>query len=238
MKKKILILLVNIGYDSIADRRGHGIIHRAEPVQAVFLSRRGYDVIDIIDNKTYEDRKPVLQKYRELKTDEKKADFLQKMEHIGISQGQENIRLWRFFEMLKSNSIVVNSDVLKILVKKEPHTATEFYRTGHSVKMINELMKIGLKEKAGTLTVYVARGPECKVQPETIIFGLKELFRQKTEKNPRSMNSPLLDIRQSLRMYENKWNKQNEDVIQAFRAAVQRAEKEAQEYLESEKKAS
>ena len=228
-------LLVNTGYDSIADRRGHGIIHQAEPVQAVFLSRRGYDVIDIIDNKTYEDRKPVLQKYRELETDEKKADFLQKIENIGISQGQENVRLWRFFEILKSNSIIVNSDVLKILVKKEPHTATEFYRTGHSVKLINELMKIGLKEKAGTLTVYVARGPECKIQPETIIFGLEELFRQKKNKDPKSMDSPLLDIRQALRMYENKWNKQNEDVIQAFRKSLKKAQDDAAEYLESEK---
>jgi len=232
------VLLIRIGYDSIADRGGKRVIHSAEPTQAVFLARRGYKVLEIIENKSYEDRKPVLQKYRELETDEKKADFLQKMEHIGISQGQENIRLWRFLEKLKSNSIIVNSDVLKILVKKEPHTAAEFYRTGHSNKVINELMKIGLKEKADTLTVYVARGPECKIQPETIIFGLEELFRQKTEKNPKSINSPLLDIRQSLRMYENKWNKQNEDVIQAFRKAIKKAQDDAAEYLESEKKAS
>jgi hypothetical protein len=229
------VLLIQIGYDSIADRGGKRVIHPAEPTQAVFLARRGYKVLEIIENRTYEDRKPVLQIYRELKTDEEKANFLQKIENDGITQGQESVRLWRFLEKLKSNNIIVNSDVLEALVKKEPHTATEFYRTGHSVKVINELMKIGLKEKASTLTVYVARGPECKIQPETIIFGLEELFRQKTEKNPKSINSPLLDIRQSLRMYENKWNKQNEDVIQAFRKATKKAQDDATEYLESEK---
>ena len=232
------VLLIHMGYDSIADRGGNRVIHSAEPIQAVFLTRRGYKVLDIIENKTYQDRKPIIQQYRELKTDEKRAEFLQKMENQGISQGQENVRLWRFLETLKSNSIVVNSDVLEILVKKEPHTAAEFYRTGHSNEVINDLMKIALKEKADTLTVFCARGPECKIKPETIIFGLKELLRQKTDANPKSMNSPLLDIRQSLRMYENKWNKQNEDVIQAFRKALNKAQTDATEYLKSEKKAS
>ncbi len=232
------VLLIRIGYDSIADRGGKRIIHQAEPVQAVFLTRRGYKVLEIIENKTYEDRKPILQQYRELKTDEKRADFLQRMENNGIVQGQENVRLWRFLETLKSNSIIVNSDVLEILVKKEPHTAADFHRTGHSDKVINDLMKIGLKEKADTLTVYVARGPGCKIKPETIIFGLKELLRQKKDTNPKSRDNPLLDIRQSLRMYENKWNKQNEDVIQAFRKAKAKAQSDVTEYLKSEKKAS
>lgn len=228
------VLLIRIGYDSIADRSGNRVIHQAEPVQAVFLGRRGYKVLDIIENKSYANRKPVLQQYREKKTDVEKAKFLQKMENYGISQDQENVRLWRFFEKLKSNSIIVSAKVLEILAKLEPHTAAEFYRTGHSDKVINDLMKIGIKEKADTLTVYVSRGPECKIKSETIVFGLDELFIQKTDKNPKSMNNPLLDIRQSLRLYENKWNRQDEKVIQAFRAAQQRAEKEAQEYLDSQ----
>ena len=90
-------------------------------------------------------------------------------------------------------------------------------------------MRIALKEKADNLTVFLSKGPETQITPETIIFGLEELVRQKGNRDPK------LDIRQSLRLDENKWNKQNEDGIQAFRAAKQRAEKEAQEYVNSEK---
>lgn len=39
-----------LGYESIADRAGRGIIHEAEPIQAVFFSSRGYDVVDAFDN--------------------------------------------------------------------------------------------------------------------------------------------------------------------------------------------
>ena len=39
-----------LGYESIADRRGKGIIHEAEPIQAVFFSSKGYKVIDAFDN--------------------------------------------------------------------------------------------------------------------------------------------------------------------------------------------
>ncbi len=221
-------LLVNIGYDSIADRGGKGVIHSAEPVQAVFLARKGYKVLDIIENKTYEDSKPVIQQYREMKTDVEKAKFLQKIENHGISQGQENVRLWRFFEKLRNQSIIVSAKVLKILAKEEPQTVSEFYRTGHTKQVINDLMKIAIEEKAETLNVYLARGPECKIAPETIIFGLEELLRQKKDKNPKSINSPLLDVRTALRLYENKWNKQDEKVIQAFRAATKKVESEAQ----------
>jgi len=231
------VLLANIGYDSIADRGGNRVIHPAEPIQAVFLARRGYKVLEIIENKTYEDRKPIIQTWRELKTNEEKVEFLQKVEHGKIIQRQESISLWRFLEKLKSYSIILNASVLEDFVKKEPHTASEFYRTGHSNKVINNCMKIGIKEKAKNLSVYLSRGPKCKIQPETIIFGLEELFRQKKSKDPKSIDSPLLDIRQALRLYENNWNKQTEDVIQAFRAALQKAEKEAQEYVDSQKAA-
>jgi hypothetical protein len=39
-----------LGYESIADRDGSGIIHEAEPIQAVFFSSKGYKVIDAFDN--------------------------------------------------------------------------------------------------------------------------------------------------------------------------------------------
>ena len=204
-------------------------------MQAVFLARRGYKVLEIIENKTYEDKKPAIISYQQEKTDEDKAKFLQKVEHGNILQGQESVRLWRFFETLKSNSIVVSEKVLKILAKLEPHTARDFYLTGHTKQVINDCMKIALKEKVDNLTVFLEKGPENQITPETIIFALDEMFIQKTDKNSKSKNNPLLDIRQSLIMYKNKWKKQDEKVIQAFDAAIQRAEKEAQEYLNSEK---
>lgn len=44
----------NFFYDSVIDYTGKGIIHVAEPFQAVFFSREGYDAIDAYHNKTYE----------------------------------------------------------------------------------------------------------------------------------------------------------------------------------------
>ena len=229
------VLLANIGYDSIADRSGKRVIHPAEPIQAVFLARRGYKVLEIIENKTYEDKKPAIVKYEQEKTDEGKAKFLQKVEKGEILQGQESVSLWRFFEKLRNRSIIVNGKVLKILAKLEPHTPRDFYRTGHTKQVINDCMQIALKEKADNLTVFLSKGPETQITPETIIFGINELLRQKTDPDPKSINSPLVDIRQSIRLYENKWNKQDENVIQAFRAAKQKKSEEALEFVNSQK---
>lgn len=43
---------IGLGYQSVADRSHKGIIHIAEPTQAVFFSRDGYDVIGTFDNKS------------------------------------------------------------------------------------------------------------------------------------------------------------------------------------------
>lgn len=46
-----------LGYDSIGDRSGNQIIHEAEPTQAVFLSKKGYDVIGAFNNSYRKDFK-------------------------------------------------------------------------------------------------------------------------------------------------------------------------------------
>ena len=47
------ILRKVLGYDAISDKTGIGIIHPAEPIQAVFLSIKGIEVIDKIRNKDF-----------------------------------------------------------------------------------------------------------------------------------------------------------------------------------------
>jgi hypothetical protein len=47
-------LLRSLGYNGFVDRTGTGLIHKNEPTQAVFLSPKGYKVVDMIENKSYE----------------------------------------------------------------------------------------------------------------------------------------------------------------------------------------
>lgn len=47
-------LLRRIGYTGFCDKMGKGWIHPAEPTQAVFLQFNEFDVVDKIENKTYE----------------------------------------------------------------------------------------------------------------------------------------------------------------------------------------
>lgn len=46
-------ILRNLGYDGFADKSGRGIIHPAEPIQAVFLKKNVIKVLDVIHNKEY-----------------------------------------------------------------------------------------------------------------------------------------------------------------------------------------
>jgi len=48
-------ILRQLGYTGFADKSGEGIIHFAEPVQAVFLSKDAFKVEDMIFNKKYEE---------------------------------------------------------------------------------------------------------------------------------------------------------------------------------------
>lgn len=46
-------ILRKLGYSSFADKTGTGIIHPSEPIQTLFLSKKGIKVIDMILNKDY-----------------------------------------------------------------------------------------------------------------------------------------------------------------------------------------
>jgi ankyrin repeat protein len=50
-------LRVVLGYSGMADKTGNGIIHTAEPIQAVFFDIKSFDVIDIIHNFKQMDKK-------------------------------------------------------------------------------------------------------------------------------------------------------------------------------------
>lgn len=47
-------LLRYLGYEGFIDRSGSGLIHDNEPVQGVFMSKKPFDVVDMIINKSYE----------------------------------------------------------------------------------------------------------------------------------------------------------------------------------------
>jgi len=42
-----------LGYEGVADKSGRGIIHPSEPMQAVFFSTKGFDVVNKVLNKDY-----------------------------------------------------------------------------------------------------------------------------------------------------------------------------------------
>jgi len=47
-------LLRLLGYNGFVDRSGSGTIHSNEPTQAMFLSSKSFDVVDMVENKSYE----------------------------------------------------------------------------------------------------------------------------------------------------------------------------------------
>lgn len=47
-------LFRKLGYGGFVDRSGSGIIHRNEPTQAVFMSVKSFDLVEMIENKSYE----------------------------------------------------------------------------------------------------------------------------------------------------------------------------------------
>ena len=46
-------LFRDLGYDGVTDKGNQGIIHPAEPMQAVFFSVKGFKVLDMVMNKSY-----------------------------------------------------------------------------------------------------------------------------------------------------------------------------------------
>ena len=55
-------ILRKLGYSGFADKSSKGIIHPSEPIQAVFLSKDAFTVIDKFENKRYEGRREVIWK--------------------------------------------------------------------------------------------------------------------------------------------------------------------------------
>lgn len=53
--QKWTAILRKLGYVGFADKSGRGIIHTAEPTQAVFLDTSAYNVVELIHNKDYDD---------------------------------------------------------------------------------------------------------------------------------------------------------------------------------------
>jgi hypothetical protein len=51
-------LFRDLGYDGVTDKGSQGIIHPAEPMQAVFFSVKGFKVLDMVMNKAYIEMKP------------------------------------------------------------------------------------------------------------------------------------------------------------------------------------
>jgi len=62
-------------YEGFADKSGKGYIHSSEPMQAVFLSPKSYDQIDIIDNENSSESDRANHRY---KNEEKLERFIQK----------------------------------------------------------------------------------------------------------------------------------------------------------------
>ncbi|MFW6226426.1 MAG: hypothetical protein ACOC3V_05665 [bacterium] len=57
-RNKKLIVIWNtifreLGYDGITDKKGQGIIHSAEPIQAIFFSKNAIETIEKVINKSY-----------------------------------------------------------------------------------------------------------------------------------------------------------------------------------------
>lgn len=46
-------ILRQLGYDGFGDKSGRGIIHQAEPIQAVFLHKKTFDHVTMVPNKDY-----------------------------------------------------------------------------------------------------------------------------------------------------------------------------------------
>jgi hypothetical protein len=72
------LIFHKLGYDGFSDKMGHGIIHSAEPVQAVFLKTSAFDVIDVLLNSDF---RPYVNA-----SPEEKEKYFQKIEGLDIEK--------------------------------------------------------------------------------------------------------------------------------------------------------
>lgn len=185
-------LLINIGYDSISDRSGYGIIHEAEPVQAVFLSRAGYKVLDIIDNKTYEDKTPHAIEYKKLDSKEKKINYILKdiirnkydpMKETRPLYAKGNVamhtRMTTFYKACKDYNVKLDKDVLEEVIKKEPDAAVGMHHYTDDAKFLNYFYKWAFIKEPMHVRVLMEL-ENSKLDVDSFIFALKEAKEKNT----------------------------------------------------------
>ena len=179
-------LLVNTGYDSIADRRGHGIIHQAEPVQAVFLSRKGYDVVDIIDNKSYKDKTPHAIDYKKLDSKEEKVEFIlneiienrynpdkEDKELTAKGDAVLHSRMSTFYKACNDYKVKLDRDVLEEVIKKHPEAVVGMHHYTDDEKFLNYFYKWAFIEDPLQVIILLEL-EKSKLDVDSLIFAMKE----------------------------------------------------------------
>ena len=187
-------LLVNTGYDSIADRRGHGIIHQAEPVQAVFLSRRGYDVVDIIDNKSYKNKTPHAIDYKKLDSKKEKVEFIineiienryrnlnfeyndpdnEDKELTAKGNSVLHSRISTFYKACNDYKVKLDRDVLEEVIKKHPEAVVGMHHYTDDEKFLNYFYKWAFIEDPLQVKVLLEL-EKSKLDVDSLIFAMKK----------------------------------------------------------------